>query len=444
MKNMKIYSLVLISMVLGLVGCQEDSGLSDLQKDSFFKYYGGPEIDEGRDLVQLDDGSYVILGTKTRLQQIGDGIQTAVNTDIVLIKTDVFGNKTWEREFEGGSGDLDSAIALKVDDNNGFVIAGTVVRVKVDPLDTTIVQKNLEMILIKTGEEGNLEWQRQYGTDNADLYCRDMIILDNGDYLLSGIESRATSSEAIVIQVTGGTAGLGEEIRRGSTESLTGIPSGALAVSQALDGTAYVIGETENADYPNGDFQSDNQAGINLFVAKLAANGQSVTFIDNVTFGGVGMDVGYAICPSEDGGFIIAGSSEGHTNGTSNGEADFFVIKKPPLDGSSSETSQYEWTNLYGGADDDIAYSVIQTNDGGYLLAGVTSSFGNNRQQYIVKLDATGALQWEKTFGFTSIDEAFSVIQTSDGGYAFVGSANDGAGNSMICLFKLTSSGELK
>jgi hypothetical protein len=80
------------------------------------------------------------------------------------------------------------------------------------------------------------------------------------------------------------------------------------------------------------------------------------------------------------------------------------------------------WQQTYGGANDDRVYSVIQTNDGGYVLAGFTMSYGAGLQDfYLLKTDKNGNMLWNRTYGGAGADGARSVIQTSDGGYALVG-----------------------
>jgi peptide/nickel transport system substrate-binding protein len=101
----------------------------------------------------------------------------------------------------------------------------------------------------------------------------------------------------------------------------------------------------------------------------------------------------------------------------------------------SVEPPATEWTKIYGGSDYDGAYSVVQTVDGGYALAGYTDSFGaGNEDFWIVKVDSSGNHQWNKTYGGNNEDVAFSVVQTLDGGYALAGctAIPDGPGDVML------------
>jgi len=101
------------------------------------------------------------------------------------------------------------------------------------------------------------------------------------------------------------------------------------------------------------------------------------------------------------------------------------------------------WSQTYGGAKDDKATCVIQTSDGGYVIAGVTSSFGAGGDDFwIVKTDASGNMQWNQTYGGPENDQAAKIIQTGGGGYAIIGTTwSYGDGESDIWLIKTDSSG---
>jgi hypothetical protein len=89
------------------------------------------------------------------------------------------------------------------------------------------------------------------------------------------------------------------------------------------------------------------------------------------------------------------------------------------------------------------ARSLIQTSDGGYAITGYTQSFGAGEEDvYVVKLDAKGNLQWTKTIGGLASEIGYSLIQTSDGSYAIAGDTKSfGAGEADICIVKLDKNG---
>ncbi|MCK4505392.1 MAG: hypothetical protein KAW14_07240, partial [Candidatus Aegiribacteria sp.] len=89
------------------------------------------------------------------------------------------------------------------------------------------------------------------------------------------------------------------------------------------------------------------------------------------------------------------------------------------------------WTNVIGSVSPDEGYSVRQTTDGGYIVTGVTLSYGaGSADVYLIKTDASGDTLWTETFGGVSIDWGESVNQTTDGGYIIAGSTKSyGAGS---------------
>lgn len=97
-----------------------------------------------------------------------------------------------------------------------------------------------------------------------------------------------------------------------------------------------------------------------------------------------------------------------------------------------------QWNKTYGGTDSDVAYALVQTSDGGYALAGLTYSFGVGQGDFwLVKTDASGNAQWNKTYGGASNDFADALVQTIDGGYALAGVTESfGAGGDDLWLVK--------
>jgi len=128
-------------------------------------------------------------------------------------------------------------------------------------------------------------------------------------------------------------------------------------------------------------------------------------------YGGTQLDCGESIQQTTDGGYIVAGYTVSYTYGNS----DFAIYK---LDSSGNKV----WFKHYGGSDSDTAYSIQQTSDGGYIVAGRTYSYSYGISDFaIYKLDSSGNKVWFKHFGGTDADYGRSIQQTSDGGYIVVG-----------------------
>jgi hypothetical protein len=148
------------------------------------------------------------------------------------------------------------------------------------------------------------------------------------------------------------------------------------------------------------------------FLVPLATNADLVTF--NKTFGGPLNDYAHCIRQTADGGYIVSGQTDSYGFGT-NLRPDMWIVK---LD----KTGNKEWDKTFGGREQDIAYSVQQTKDMGYIVAGSTSSFGKGYPSiWIIKLDAKGDSIWSRIYEGSIVSVAFSVRQTADSGYIVAG-----------------------
>ncbi len=217
-------------------------------------------------------------------------------------------------------------------------------------------------------------------------------------------------------------------------------------IQQTADGGYVLTGGTSSN---NGDVAGHHGNG-DVWVAKLD-NAGSLQW--QKSLGGSAPDVGYSIRQTTDGGYIVAGytgSNNGNVSGY-HGLRDAWVVK---LD----NTGAVQWQRCLGGSVYDEAYSVLQTADGGYMIAGYTGSTngdvsGNHGiyDAWIVKLNSTGVLQWQKCIGGSGSDFAYAIQPTSDGGFAVVANtqSNDGDvsgnhGNWDIWALKLDAAGVLQ
>ncbi|CAJ36994.1 hypothetical protein [Methanocella arvoryzae] len=150
------------------------------------------------------------------------------------------------------------------------------------------------------------------------------------------------------------------------------------------------------------------------------------------TFGGPGYDEGRALLQTPDGGYLIAGVTESFGNGSS----DIYLIK-------TDARGEKEWDRAYGGAYNDLALSIEPTTDGGYIIAGSHGVTANSSAAYLLKIDAGGHWQWDQKLGGYKDSVAYYARQTADGGFIAVGYDNLREGPSSVCLFKLDAGGNL-
>lgn len=172
---------------------------------------------------------------------------------------------------------------------------------------------------------------------------------------------------------------------------------------------------------------------ITLFIRSESFAQQPPDTLWSKTFGGTNIDIGHSVEQTADGGFIITGYTRSY--GTMSGR-NVWLIKTDAL-------GDMEWENTYGGNNDDEGHSVQQTSDGGYIIAGLTNSFGAGlKDVYLIKTDSLGILQWARTFGGTNDDEGYSVLQTNDGGFIVGGvTSSFSNGGRDVFLVKTDASG---
>jgi len=225
--------------------------------------------------------------------------------------------------------------------------------------------------------------------------------------------------------VSGATSYTLEEDTSSSFSSPSVVHSGAGTskdVSGKIDGTYYYRVKACNAESCSG---WSNVEDIEVSIPHEEEGWKK-------TFGGPDNDVAYSVQKTSDGGYILAG----YTDSYGAGDSDFWLLK---TDSSGKE----QWNETFGGTEFDIAYSVAQTADGGYIIAGYTFSYGVGGVDFwLVKTDANGNEQWDKTFGGTAGDYVHSVQQTADGGYILAGyTSSYGAGLHDFWLVKTDANG---
>jgi len=190
----------------------------------------------------------------------------------------------------------------------------------------------------------------------------------------------------------------------------------------------YSVCETADEGYLLGGMTNDGSAP-DLRLVKLSESGDSLW---SRTYGGDGSDICFSLCRASDGNYLAAGL----TASRGAGHCDFWLLK-------INADGDCLWSRTYGGLYHDHCLSVQQTSDGGYILAGITASFGAGDYDFwLVKTDENGDSLWSNAFGGSDDDECLCVRQTSDGGYILAGKTRSfGSGYDDFWLVKTDANG---
>ena len=358
---------------------------------------GGTGDDIGSSIIQTNDGGYAIVGYT---DSYGAG-----NYDVYVIKLNSKDSIQWTKTIGGTNDDEGSSIFQTSDD--GYIITGYT-------LSYVTFSGDYEIYIIKLDFAGNLLWTKTISTGTGYQNLGYSIIeTKDGGYSLTG------SSEA------GAWGPSMYTIRLDATGNIKWARS---------------AGGTSTWDQGNSIIQN-NKGGY--VIAGTLSNQVGVIELDsmgNNIWGKVIADrsfsTGNSIKQTKDKGYIIAGST--YYSDTTSFPNDIYVIK---LDSAGN----VKWMKTVGGDSNDVGNSIIQTLDGGYAIAGFTNSYGaGGYDVYVLKLDSVGNIIWTKTVGGKGNDYGNSIIQTNDGGYAIAGYTDSyGAGGYDVYVITLDSIGSL-
>jgi uncharacterized delta-60 repeat protein len=312
----------------------------------------------------------------------------------------------WERTYGGKREDI--AYCIQQTSDGGYIVAGQT---------ESFGEGSDDYLVLKLGQNGNIQWQKTYGGiyfDRALSICESL----QGGYCVGGHTASfgAGAWDFWVLNLdTGGNIQWQYTYGGKETEYLR-------SMQQTDDGGYILAGNT--ATYFKGYL-------YNFWIVKIASDG----LIEwERSLGGAESERGYSIVQTDDGGYIVAGDKFI----PSEVAYDYWVLKL-------SADGKIQWQYTYGKGKQDIAYAIAQTEDGGYLLSGFAESFGLGKEDiWVLKLTEDGNVDWQRSYGGVQTDRARAMAMTSDGGCIVAGETRSyGAGRNDTWVMKLGANGNI-
>jgi M6 family metalloprotease-like protein/uncharacterized delta-60 repeat protein len=317
----------------------------------------------------------------------------------------LFAKAPWVKTYGGPDSDYASSIQQTTD--GGYIVAGQT---------WSFGAGSSDIWVLKLDADSNVLWQKTYGMGITIDEASSIQQTSDGGYIVAG--SSGVGWNIWILKITSDGTVQWQKTYGGSDFDKVS------SIQQTRDGGYILTGPSESF--------ADSYADI--WVLKLDGNG-NITW--QKTYGGPYDEQASSIQQTTDGGYIVAGTTSNSDHNT-----DIWVLKL-----GSDGTVQ--WQKTYGTADvSEVAYSIQQTRDGGYIMAGWTKFFRisyYDTEFWVLKLAADGTVQWQKTYGGTGSEEAHSIQQTRDGGYIVAGWTDSfGAGSSDIWVLKLAADGTVQ
>jgi len=356
----------------------------------------------------------------------------------------------WDRTFGGAGWEELNGMALTPD--FGYLFCGTTFSNQ--SFDVTEPNRGVgDFWVVKTDSAGTLLWQHRYGGDGWDRLWA-AIATSDGGFLLGG-ESDSNA----------GTGEKSENSKGGLDYWIVKIDENGLyqwdkTIGGAGQDTLFGIVETDDGyvlggfsgSYPEAgsDKTAPNYGNADFWVVKLSKNDRTILW--DKTFGGNDRDQLFSMKGTPDGGLILGGSSRS-APGTGTKTAGFYGLNDMWLVRLDAAGNQL-WDRSYGGDGEETIQDILQTSDGGFLLTGQSSSTpgsGPDKQSpnfghwdyYVVKTDADGNVEWERTFGGEGTDLGYGALENGIGNFLVSGVSaslpNTGGGNKTAPLIGNTA-----
>ena len=323
---------------------------------------------------------------------------------IIGITTNINAAQYWAKTYGGSDNDGLRSMQQTVD--GGYIVTGTT---------QSFGSGEVDFWILKLDNIGNIEWEKTYGGSKTDFSLA-VVQTPDGGYALGGLTNSVGSGNFDTYLLKLNNEG---DVAWQKTYGGSG-GEGAESIQITADG-GYIL-----ASYT----WSFGSGGKDLWILKLDSGGNVIW---QKTYGGSADETSPHIQQTADGGYIIGGTTRSF--GTVNG--DIWVLK---LDSYGNII----WQKTYGGSADEGMDHIIQTADGGYIIASHTQSFGaGGYDAWVLRLDSYGNIIWQKVYGQGGTDWPMSIQPIAEGGYLLTVASSPPSSSAAGLVLKLDEDGTI-
>lgn len=381
--------------------------------------FGGTKNELANSVVKTEDGGYAVLG----YTQSNDGdITDKPNDDFDywVMKFNSNDELEWNKTYGGTLDDRGNKIIQTHD--GGYAIVGNS---QSSDNDATQNAGSYDFWVVKLTSYGVVSWEKSIGYTGSDKGLSLIQTADNG-YLLSGVidvtASGGAGNSKAILHAGGDYWTI--KLSAGGVTQWTKYFGGTLSETlfdaiQTADGGFVLVGSSDSTDVDI----SNNKGTYDFWIVKIDADGALVW---EKNFGGSEIDEARGIALTGDGNYLIVGDTRSVDADVSqnSGAADLWLIKITP-------NGDLLWEKTYGGGSFDVGRAITKTQDGGFLIAGssrsqdgdLTSNNGQN-DAWVLKINNSGVIEWQKTIGGSNIDFAYGVTELNDRKVIVVGESS--------------------
>ncbi|WP_158267547.1 T9SS type A sorting domain-containing protein [Adhaeribacter arboris] len=391
--------------------------------------YGGMGKDNFTTVIKTSDGGY-LSGGYTTSGVSGDKSQSSQGkNDYWVVKSDKNGKKLWEKSYGGSSDDYLNSMVQTSD--GGYLLGGSSIS-GVSGDKTQASQGERDYWILKIDKQGTKLWDKTYGGSGTEE-LKKVILLPSGSFILAGT-SNSPVSGAMSQESKGGQdywfVKVNATGKKMWNKRYGGSQDEVLEdLALTLDG-GFLLGGTSTSGI-SGDKSEASKGGKDFWLVRISGTGEKVW---DKTYGGSQDDELRALgsTNTSSGNFFVAGTSSSGKSGdksqVSQGGKDYWMLK---INGSGKKL----WDKRFGGSQEEELRTIQLTQDGGYLLGGSSHSgvSGDKNQSsqgskdyWLVKTTDKGEKEWDQRLGGSGTEELRTVFQTKDGGYVLGGRSDSG------------------